>query len=303
MTSVFMPTPYPKKQTIVIFVVCIVAVVAVALYVHGQKSSKQDTGSQPSVSTETNGRQADMMVIGTSTDWRKQFFGNASTSGSFGLAARTAPSSAAEKLTATEQLSRDVFTQYVNLKQVGLINNTAIVSSTVSSLLTKDYSGSDKPRVYTTSDIVISPDNSTAALKAYGNSVGALLKTYSPKQDSATLALAGMQGRDPSYVEKLQANATAYRTILTRLLAIPAPKSVSAYHLGLINGASDMIYITLALSVSGTDPMRAINGLSLYQKAVQLGLENLLMIRGTLATASITYGSSDGGLFFNIQKP
>jgi hypothetical protein len=246
----------------------------------------------------TNTGQPGTNVVSTSTDWEKQFLGDGSTTKPFTTARGISPTSSEENLTATDQLSRDVFTQLVNLKQVGLLNNSEMVSTTVSDLLAKASSASDSPRTYTINDILVSPNDSVTALKAYGNNVGLLLETSSPKQDSAKLALAGMQGKDPSYAEELQANAMAYRTLLNGLLAITAPQSMSEYHLGLVNASSDMAYISSAFSTAGTDPMTAINGLGMYQTAYTLALKNLITIRNALNAAGIVYGSSDGGSFF-----
>jgi hypothetical protein len=294
-----MLTLHPQKQTVVISVVCLAAVAITAIYVYGQTPSKQGTDSQlVSVSTKTDIGHAGMAAIGTSTDWKKQFFGNGSPDGSFTPAQGSPSTGSEENVTATDQLSRDVFTQLVNLKQTGLLNNSEMVSTTVSDLLAKASSASDSPRTYTINDILVSPNDSVTALKTYGNNVGSLLQTYTPKQDSAKIALDGMQGKDASYSEELQANATVYRTILNGLLAITAPQSMSAYHLGLVNAASDMIYISTAFSAAGTDPMGAINGLGMYQTAYTLGLKNLITIRNTLHAAGIVYGSSEGGSFF-----
>lgn len=301
-----MPTLHPQKQTVAISIVCLIAVAAVAIYAYGLTPLKEaSNGQQISVSAETGRRQPYASSIGTSTDWKKQFFGNG-PAGSLVTATRGSSTSSAEKLTETDQFSRDVFTQIVNLNQTGLIDDSAMVSTTVSDLLAKDYSGSDKPETYDIGDILIDPDDGTAALRAYGNAVGSLLQAHETQQDSAAIALAGLQGKDPSYVQELQANAAAYQAVLKGLLSIPAPESVSAYHLGLVNGASDMIYITSALSATPTDPMRAISALNLYQTAFTLGLQNLLMIRNTMTSAGIVYGDGEGGSFFfnfNTQKP
>jgi len=298
-----MPTPYPQKQTLVISLVCIVAVAAVAIYAHGQAFTGQETGDRSmSVSAQNNHTQPYSGLISTSTDWKKNFFGNVATGSSFSTTKSGVSTSPEEKLTATDRLSRDVFTQVMNLNQTGLINNNAVVSNTVSGLLAKNYSSSDEPRTYAMTDILINPDNSISALKAYGNGVGSVLETYGPKQDNATLALAGIQGKDPAYGKELQANADDYHAILTRLLAIPAPQSVSAYHLGIVNGASYMMYIASALSVAGTDAMRSMEALGMYQTAFSDGLQNLLMIRHALATAGIIYGTGEGGIFFTTKN-
>jgi hypothetical protein len=188
----------------------------------------------------------------------------------------------------------------VNLKQVGLLNDPAIVSSTISSLLAQTESGMNKPKEYILNDISINPDKSVAALKQYGNVVGMLLKTYSPATDDATLALAGLQKKNPTYKEEIGANLAKYKIILVQLLTISVPQNVSSYHLNLVNGASDMIFISSALQSSETDPIRAVGALKLYSTAYPLILENVLLLRNILASTKITYANSDGGSFFKL---
>jgi hypothetical protein len=138
-----------------------------------------------------------------------------------------------------------------------------------------------------------------AALKAYGNTVGLLLKTQSPVTDDATLALAGIQGKDPSYVAELGDNIAKYKIILATLLNTPTPQSVSQYHLALINGASYMIFISSALAGAEKDPLSAISALKLYSTAFPLILQNLVNVRLALASAGISYNANEGGSFFN----
>lgn len=292
---------YPSKQTVIIFVVCAIALVGTVIYVGKQAPKKAGTNiDQHSIFTRAQDEFAST-TISTSTDWKSAFLEAGSSSNSFKLPKKSTTASTTSGLTATENFGRGLFAQYVSLKQVGLNSNTDVVSSTISSLIAQSSATGDQPREYSLSDITISSDKSNANLKTYGNIVGQLLKTYSPIRDDATIALAGMQGTDPKYVEELAANTVKYKVILATLINTPAPQSVSQYHLALVNGASYMIFISTALQASQTDPLRALNGLKLYSTAYPLILQNMIAIRAILGLAGITYNASEGGSFFNLK--
>jgi hypothetical protein len=290
---------YPSKQTIIIIVVCIVAIAGMAIYVEGRAPQNQETpADQPSIFARAQDEFAST-TMSTSTDWKSAFLEMATSSNSFKTPAKVVTATSTEDLTATDKFGRGLFSQYVSLKQVGLNTNSDIVSSTISSLIAQSDVGMDKPRQYTSSDLKISNDTSVAALKAYGNTVGLLLKTQSPVTDDATLALAGIQGKDPSYVAELGDNIAKYKIILATLLNTPTPQSVSQYHLALINGASYMIFISSALAGAEKDPLSAISALKLYSTAFPLILQNLVNVRLALASAGISYNANEGGSFFN----
>jgi len=299
-----MPMPTPRKQTLVITVVCAVAVIATALYVYGKSSSNgSSTKEEPSVIAQAMSIPIDASTIGTSTDWKQEFFnGNSAQPGAgiFGTSSVSAgASSSSEQLTATQQFGRDFFSKYVDLQQLNLVDNPDVVSSTMSSIIAQDYSsGSDGPKVYTESDITVGPSDSVANLKAYGNALGSLLQTYTPQKDDASIALAGMEGKDPSYVNELKDNVSRYNVILKSMLSMPVPPSLESYHLGLINGGSSMIFISTAFQAAETDPLRSINAMRIYQTAFSQVIGSILSIRITLAQAGISYASTEGGSFF-----
>ena len=292
---------YPSKQTIIIFVVCIVAIAGMVIYVGGKAPQKQDVNiDQPSVFARAQNEFAST-TVSTSTDWKSAFLDTSTSSKAFKTPAKiVATSTTDENLTATDKFGRGLFSQYVTLKQVGLDSNPEIVSSTIASLLAQTDAEDDKPKEYGMSNIQVNNDQSATALKQYGNTIGLLFKNYSPSKDDASLALAGMQGTDPAFVDELGANIVKYKVILSTLLNTSVPQSVSSFHLALVNDASAMIFIASAMQVSKTDPLRAIGGLKLYSSTFPSILQNMLSIRNALGYSGIVYAASDGGSFFKL---
>jgi len=286
---------YLHKQTAFILVVCCIAVLGAFFYTYRQSPSAPE--QTPSVFARYDGSDQD---TSTSTDWKKMFFDTTTSSTSFSTS-KSSGSALSEKLTATDQFSRDVFAQFALLHQAGLTNNKTVVSSTLATLLSKDYTSDNQPKTYSLSDVIVNPNNDIPTLKAYGNTLGLLLKAYTPKKDDASIALAGIQGKDPNASQELLSHASDYQTVLKNLLKMSVPKNVVSAHVGLENGASQMIYIATALASTQKDPILAISGLKMYQSAFTTVADNLLLIKATLISAGIHYLDTEGGSYFNIK--
>jgi hypothetical protein len=286
---------YPHKQTVIIFIVC-VTVVGIVIWNSHSQSKEQDINITEKPLNNTN----IPVTSRVSTDWQKQFFD--STNNSVKLSAKKIDTTSEAPLSMTSEFGRNLFTQYVNLKQTGLTSDTDIVNSTISGVINQAFAESDEPKTYTVSDIITNEDNSAATLKEYGNNIGMLFLKYAPTQDDATLALAGMQGKDPSYKEKINTNINKYKIILSNILKIPAPKIVKDYHLTLSNGMSNMIFIASSLQTSETDPLKAINALKLYSTVYPSILDSIAHIKIALGSIGITYNEGEGGSFFKLTK-
>ena len=171
----------------------------------------------------------------------------------------------------------------------------------MASILTNDYGATDKIKVYSINNVIITANDNTDALRNYGNALGLLLKAYTPKIDDASIALAGIQGKNPNAAHELKDHATSYQIILNNLIKMPVPQSVSTAHLALENGASNMIYIANSLSAAQNDPVLAINGLKLYKDTFTSISNSLVYIKATMFKANIHYLETEGGSYFNLK--
>ncbi len=285
---------YLHKQTFVIAIVCFLAVGATAGYTYWQPAPIEPQNiAVDDATTSTN------TIIADNADWKKLFLNSSSTA--INLKSGNSNDSADEgPLTLTDQFSRDTFAEFALLNQAGLTGNTAVVSSTVATILSKESSSFNAPREYSTDDVTFSLTNDTASLKSYGNTLGQILETYSPQKSSASIAFAGIQGKDTSYIDELNANAKNYQKILKNLLKTPVPPAISSSHVSLINGISNMQFISTSLGLVQTDPLLSMNSLQMYQNSYTEILGGLIGIRKALTDAGIKYAPTESGSYLNI---
>jgi hypothetical protein len=290
---------YPHRQTIIIFIVCCVLVAGTVVYTRIQQPPEfhSQTVMEPlGIGLATS---SVTITTSTSTDWKKLFFNE--NSSAFSLSTKkTASSSDAGALSPTEQLGRDAFIEFAFLHKAGLADNASVVSSTVATIVAKDFSSISKPDMYTADSVILAPTDDAASLKAYGNELGQLLKAYAPAQSSISIAFDGWQGNDSTYMDELKSNAADYQNILNGLLSMPVPESLASHHLGLINGINYTHYVTTSLMLIKSDPVDALAGIQSYQTAFSLVVDNLVPIRKSLKDAGITYDPSEPGSYLNI---
>jgi hypothetical protein len=148
-----------------------------------------------------------------------------------------------ESLTATDKFARDVFTQYMTAKQAGggVPLTTAEQKEIVLNMLDKSDSILIKPE-YVRADLVIAKDSSPETIRAYGNELGRIIKTYSiSARDEGIILKDSVEEEDAESIKELDPIIKAYQNLLTNFLKTAVPGNASLIHLALINSFSDMI--------------------------------------------------------------
>jgi hypothetical protein len=290
-----MSTTRIHKQTIIIGAVCALFVGGMFYMTYGNSDKPIPPEDQVSIFARY-----DSSTSTPTADWKKQFFAETGSSTIVVKNSSNDQTTSNEELTATDRLGRDFLTQYAMLHQAGLANNNAVVSSTVANLLNQDYLTENLYKEYSEKDVRLSSVSDDASLRVYGNKVGLLLKAYSPEKDDAVIALEGMQGKNDDASTILKKHAADYQTVLNNLLAMSVPISMAKPHIGLVNGASQMVYIATSLSGAKTDPLQAITSLKTYESAFKLISMSIIYIKSNLAEKNISYTETEGGSYFNI---
>ncbi len=295
-----MPTPYPRRQTLFVLLICVVAVAAVALYANANRASDQKNPHEAQVAEP---QQQDAMSTTSNSDWKKAFL-YSTTSGSAYIASGNKPQTAVmEDLTMTDLFSRQVFASYLDLRQSGLIKNTDAVSSMADDLFTsQEQSDTNKPRLYGMSEILTTTASGASAARDYGNRVGYILATYTPEGNDVVIVGEAMKTGDASYIKTLSDNIVKYQTMIAKLRAVPAPTAIAQNHLDLVNGISYLSFIASALKAQTTDPVRALASLSSVNTSIDLLFKSVNGIKAYLKSYSIAYGPDESGSYFKFQQ-
>lgn len=203
-----------------------------------------------------------------------------------------------EKLTATDKLARSFFSQYMNIKEVGLQNDKASQEILAKSLLT-DTNFVQAPAPYNQNDIKISP---TVNLRDYGNIVGNIFKNNSVQSRNEVVILQeALTTENKDVLKELDPILASYKKFRTGLLSTPVPPQAASAHLNLLNSLNKLIFIIELFSKTFTDPVMGIQGAALYQPTFQSMQDGFGEMRAVFKNAGITYTSADGGKFFQPE--
>ena len=287
-----MPTSYPRKQTIIIAGVCIIAIGATAFYVRSQRSGAGD--QQVSILGEQQA--SSTIILATSSeDWKKAFFGATGTQAIAKLKANST-TQAPEELTATDILGRNFFTQFVQLKQSGLANDQASIDAVNTKLISDSLNSIPAPTLYGAKDIIVSSNTSlTDAATTYATVLARILAQNMPTQNEAEVAEAAFSSGDLSQLKNISPIVQGYQAAVTQLLKTPVPQTLVQYHLNLINGLSIQAYNAAALQKSDVDPIRGLAAISLEIKGLQTISEAIGSMQSYFAVASIPFSTPSSG--------
>ncbi|MFA6432526.1 MAG: hypothetical protein WCV82_01780 [Candidatus Paceibacterota bacterium] len=255
---------YPRKQTVVIFAICVIAVGGVAYSVYGRSADgiAQDLRVEPITTA------ADAGTVASNSDWQKQFLNTNTQSGDFKAAAKTGAIQKEEPLTPSDQLGRDFLIKYAELKQAGLTTDQQMVEQAMSQVAAASINNLASPKAYSMSNLKITTSETTV-LNAYGKSILSTFRDYMPQQNEAVIADQIMTNGDLSQLSQLDPIITGYRIMIARLLDTPVPQPVAQYHLNLVNSISLSLYSAEAFRHIDTNPMGGLAAISLQTTALQ----------------------------------
>ncbi|MEI8248940.1 MAG: hypothetical protein WCG07_00380 [Candidatus Taylorbacteria bacterium] len=287
-----MPTSYPRKQTIIIAGVCIIAIGATAFYVRSQHSGTTD--QQVSVLGEQQA--SSTIVLATSSeDWKKAFFGATGTQAIAKLKANSATETP-EELTATDILGRNFFTQFVQLKQSGLANDQASIDAVNTKLISDSLNSIPAPKLYGSKDITLSKNTSFKdTASTYAIALARILAQDMPTQNEAEVAEAAFSSGDLTQLKNIAPIVQGYKAGVIELLKTPVPQTLVQYHLNLINGLSIQAYNAEALQKSDVDPIRGLAAISLEIKGLQTISEAIGSMQSYFAVAGIPFTAEKSG--------
>ncbi len=286
---------YPRKQTVVIALVCAVAVFGVAYYTHKNApmaSAQQAILENNAVVVEPSNTDTEQSAANTAsstgTDWRKQFT-DTSVPGTYKIAdGNASPSVKAAPLTMTDKLSQELFTRYMELKQANLLNNPDVVNQTASDLVTSSV-GSVQPRSYTEKDVAIVPASDGKSLSAFASAVEQTVELYNATESESSIMSEYLNNNDPSVLKRIDPIIANYKAIIAGLLSIPTPQSMSTYEIGLINSYSSLEFAAEALRATDTDIVRGIAGVSAHVSGIDQLTSALLAMQSALDQQGVSF--------------
>lgn len=207
-----------------------------------------------------------------------------------------------EALTATDQLAKSIFSEYLHLKQSGVsldaINTDQFVNSSLG-----DGTTANQARKYTLSDLKIIRNTGKEAVKRYGNEMGRIIGTHSVRADHELAILErALEENNPGELQKLDLVIAAYKKILEASLLVEVPEDFASTHLDLMNSFNDVANTIGSMKLVFNDPLRTLIGIRDYQKSAKLLYESLQGTKEYFQRKGIVFerDKEDGYIFTHI---
>lgn len=295
-----MSLSYRHKQTVIIFIVCILGVGAAGYAVYG-KSWQNKTPNIPK-SEVLGTAPAEAGAISDTNDWKKPFLMSSTSTKNTLKSTAVIETEPEEPETVTGQFGKRFLEQYMILKQNNLIDNQEAVKAVIDQGVDSIVSSAPQPRTYDVRNIIVAKSDDKVSRKIYANSVGNIISTYMPKDDAAIIATKALEEEDKDLIKKIETTASSYATMLSKILEVPTPKSLLNNQIGLVNSISSMSFVSDGMSKVFSDPIQGLVALAIYEKSL-LSLQNsFLDLKYAFSTDNIEFSSTDPGIIFTLIK-
>lgn len=206
-------------------------------------------------------------------------------------------------LTPTDQVARDFFARYMELNQAGLAEDKSSQLALIEDVI-KNGIVLSKPKQFTTKDVVVGKDDSKEAILKYGNDLGAIfIKYHNPKaRNEMAILKESLEREDPDLLKEIIPIAASYKNMLTAILKLPVPPTLSVNHVDLINGLSILSFVAESLLKVENDTLSGIQGTSVYLTGFNTMNLAFNRLKSAFAAHSIVYASTEPGSFFVPQQ-
>lgn len=158
-------------------------------------------------------------------------------------------------LSSSDALARELFVTYAELRENGKVDATEATLA-LSALAEKRVAQFKAPTVYATSNLTI---KSAVSIFEYERQVSqALAAADVVREYELNVFARAMSENRATELARLGTTSRVYRDIVKALLLIPVTEQLSADHLALVNGVSELESATSLMSMWGGDPVDAL---------------------------------------------
>lgn len=157
-------------------------------------------------------------------------------------------------------------------------------------------------RPFTAADLNVSGDSSPTAVRAYGNELARALTEHSISSRENELAILerALQSDDPADLAGLAEIRDSYQQTLSDVLVMPAPESLVAEHLELLNTVLALHNNVAAFERSFDDALPAMVRFQRYPSDIEHLRQILSAISARLRERGATYSKEEPGSFFTL---
>lgn len=198
----------------------------------------------------------------------------------------------------TERFARELFATYLSTKQEGLPltqNEIANIIDTVSASVPDE-----SPPFFTEKDAAVFDEETPAALRAYGNALGAVFKKPWPSRENELVIFErAIQDANPETARLDLANLTpialAYGNLGKAIAKVTAPRGALALHLRVANTAVEIGTAISGMGAAFDDPIKTVSSVARYLEAAPRLGETLSALRHFLETRGVSFVENEDG--------
>lgn len=150
-------------------------------------------------------------------------------------------------------------------------------------------------------DLNISGDNSTEALRAYGNAFGKIIKKYTSVHTNRTeeeIIADGLKAKNDGPLKELQLPSVVYKKFSLDLKALKTPSSLAKSHLLIVNGYDGMSRGLLGMQHLFSDPVDGAGGYQTYTKTRFDVTTGYAQVVSYFRTHAVTFTKDEPGFPF-----
>jgi hypothetical protein len=212
----------------------------------------------------------------------------------------TEPDAPEEKLTTTDKFTRDLFAAYMSMKQAGKTLTPEIENQLIESFIVRNAIGAPKNTLYLQTDFRINNDESAAALKAYGNTMGDILSHNKTRTDKPELAVIeeALDAQDPNALAEIDSILSSYQKTLQEMRGVRVPISVAELHAKLATDLAGIIAGVEGMKKVFSDPAATLVALDSYQKSAEDAEADFLNVKQYFSQRGISFDQKESGYMF-----
>lgn len=263
----------PSNKILTVFIVCLGIVTSIWLFQRVPKAK-----SVVVKSTDKNTVETYKYIESTTTDWKNILTSIDPKTQNTVEDLTKKNESVFDETTLTARIARDSFSQYLlAVKNGKTIDSTEAEKIAKNTLSTPEYNKTSGP-VYVAINLHIIQKNDADTLKKYKEAVNLSLKNRSSqiKDNPVTVLDDAIKTNNNTTLLKIDPVIVVGKGFVSDFLNMEVPSDAVTLHLAILNSLSNILFDVEAMRVVFDDPVRALNGISRYNKDL-LNFQNSLI--------------------------
>lgn len=198
--------------------------------------------------------------------------------------------------TATDAVAREAFETYFLYKQQGQPIDAANVERIVVESIRQSLAEGVQIPTFPSEDIITASDSGADALRAYGNTVSAIVSQSAIQGENPIAILAGaVRARDETMLAELDTPIEGYGDLISNMRAVAVPAGAVATHQNFMDSALAMRYMLEGMQNVFADPVRAMVVLSSARRITDTFAEAQKQMGDFLAQNGIQFEENEPG--------